>query len=280
RRRRSGSSRGVSSATSSPPMVTVPWSGPSRPAMHRRRVDLPQPLGPRRTTTSPDRTSKSTPRMAWVEPNRLTRPRTRRISSPRSRSGAPGTRSVAVAMDPPPSSDRLAQPGPEGPPGIARPLQEPPIPGHQAQQGGAGLGQDDRLHHLDGGQPGRHRQLHLFGPDGVDPARQGPGEEGQDRAQQEGTLPVHPRQLGPREGGGHRQEGAAPDHGEPPGSVEPPPAPAPEGSGPLPSCGPTGLEAAQGAGPLADDRQVQEEMGPAQPDDQQPLYQPLGLVEL
>src|SRR5437764_7330409 len=38
------------------------------------RVDLPAPLSPTRATTSPARTSKSTPSRAWTGPKRLLTP--------------------------------------------------------------------------------------------------------------------------------------------------------------------------------------------------------------
>ena len=44
--------------TSSPPMKTLPEVGISRPAMRRRVVVLPHPLGPSRVTRSPAWTSK------------------------------------------------------------------------------------------------------------------------------------------------------------------------------------------------------------------------------
>ena len=40
--------------------------------MMRRRVVLPQPLGPTSVKSSPGRTSRLTPSMASVSPNRLT----------------------------------------------------------------------------------------------------------------------------------------------------------------------------------------------------------------
>src|SRR5206468_12313289 len=47
-------------ATSSPPIVTWPMSGESVPAINLRSVVLPEPLGPRRPTIVPCRTSKDT----------------------------------------------------------------------------------------------------------------------------------------------------------------------------------------------------------------------------
>ena len=53
----------------------VPWSGTTKPAIARRSVLFPQPLGPRRSRSSPARTSRSTRSSASMSPNRTTSPR-------------------------------------------------------------------------------------------------------------------------------------------------------------------------------------------------------------
>ena len=62
-----------------PQTVTSPSSAASSVAMIRTSVVLPAPFGPRRPTTSPAETSRSTPRSAWTSPNERTTPRTCRI---------------------------------------------------------------------------------------------------------------------------------------------------------------------------------------------------------
>src|SRR5262249_3128521 len=57
---------------SRPPMWMLPWSGASKPAMSRRMVVLPQPLGPSRETHWPGRTAKESPSTAVTPPKRLT----------------------------------------------------------------------------------------------------------------------------------------------------------------------------------------------------------------
>jgi hypothetical protein len=52
---------GGMSLTTWPPIDSVPAVMLSRPAMVRRRVDLPQPEGPTKTTNSPERMSRSMP---------------------------------------------------------------------------------------------------------------------------------------------------------------------------------------------------------------------------
>src|SRR5690606_36628978 len=54
-------------------MQMVPSSGTSRNVMHRRGVDLPEPLGPMMTTTSPWATRRLMPRSTSWGPNRLRR---------------------------------------------------------------------------------------------------------------------------------------------------------------------------------------------------------------
>src|SRR5690606_12078376 len=50
-------SRGATSLTTRPPIESVPPSTVSSPAIMRSRVDLPQPEGPTRTSSSPSRAS-------------------------------------------------------------------------------------------------------------------------------------------------------------------------------------------------------------------------------
>src|SRR5438105_2940923 len=74
-----GSEMGLEPTSSSPEV------GESRPAMRRRRVDLPQPLGPISDTISPARTVSDIPfRARTLEPsgarNDLLTPRTNRES--------------------------------------------------------------------------------------------------------------------------------------------------------------------------------------------------------
>ena len=54
--------RGSMPTTGSPPILTLPLVGESSPAAIRRSVDLPQPLAPRMTTTSPGSTVTETSR--------------------------------------------------------------------------------------------------------------------------------------------------------------------------------------------------------------------------
>src|SRR5665648_191035 len=56
-----------------PPMEITPLVGSSRKLMHRRKVLLPDPEGPMRTTTSPFCTSMETPRRTWLRPKLLRR---------------------------------------------------------------------------------------------------------------------------------------------------------------------------------------------------------------
>src|SRR5918993_520683 len=54
-------------------MLIRPWSGCSNPAMQRRVVVLPQPLGPSRETNSPGATVKETPPTAATPPKLFAR---------------------------------------------------------------------------------------------------------------------------------------------------------------------------------------------------------------
>src|SRR5207245_10991460 len=56
-------------------MYSSPSVADSRPAMHRRVVLLPHPLGPRRTTNSLSFTSRSSPFTARTPSNALVSPR-------------------------------------------------------------------------------------------------------------------------------------------------------------------------------------------------------------
>src|SRR4030042_5025098 len=49
-----------------PPTATIPPVGFSNPAMMRRRVDFPHPLGPKMGMNSPDRISKEISSMATI----------------------------------------------------------------------------------------------------------------------------------------------------------------------------------------------------------------------
>src|SRR5579884_2874455 len=60
-----------------------PLSGMFTPAMVLIRVDLPAPLSPTRPTTSPEYTSKSTPRSACTAPKDLVMPRSWRAGTAR-----------------------------------------------------------------------------------------------------------------------------------------------------------------------------------------------------
>ena len=56
-------------STLKPLISIVPSSAGSRKLMVRRNVVLPEPEGPRMTTTSPFLTLMSTPLSTWFEPN-------------------------------------------------------------------------------------------------------------------------------------------------------------------------------------------------------------------
>src|SRR5947208_14766628 len=62
---------GGSFVASAPPMKTSPLSAFSRPAMTRRSVDLPLPLGPRSAVSDPAGTSRLTSSRATKSPKRL-----------------------------------------------------------------------------------------------------------------------------------------------------------------------------------------------------------------
>src|SRR5215217_7806222 len=62
---------GGSLVASSPPMRTSPASGCSRPAMTRRRVDLPLPLGPRSAVSEPPGIASETLSSATYLPKRF-----------------------------------------------------------------------------------------------------------------------------------------------------------------------------------------------------------------
>src|SRR6185437_8186931 len=62
---------GGSLVASAPPMKTSPWSAFSRPAMTRRSVDLPLPLGPSSAVSDPAGTSRLTSSRATKSPKRL-----------------------------------------------------------------------------------------------------------------------------------------------------------------------------------------------------------------
>src|SRR6516225_2059311 len=77
RLRRHGGTR----ATSSPSMEIRPASGSTRPAIMRRMVDLPEPLGPRKVKNSPRSTVSDSRSAVTVLPNRLVRRSNTRIVS-------------------------------------------------------------------------------------------------------------------------------------------------------------------------------------------------------
>src|SRR2546421_13087690 len=62
---------GGSAVASLPAMKTLPSSAFSRPAMTRRSVDLPLPLGPRSAVSDPGGTSRLTSSRATKSPKRL-----------------------------------------------------------------------------------------------------------------------------------------------------------------------------------------------------------------
>src|SRR2546423_9926214 len=62
---------GGSAVASLPAMKTLPSSAFSRPAMTRRSVDLPLPLGPRSAVSDPAGTSRLTSSRATKSPKRL-----------------------------------------------------------------------------------------------------------------------------------------------------------------------------------------------------------------
>ena len=68
--RRAGGSR----VMSVPSTLTVPASGFSKPATTFSSVVLPEPLGPRIVSSSPEAMSSDTPSSATTSPKRLTRP--------------------------------------------------------------------------------------------------------------------------------------------------------------------------------------------------------------
>src|SRR5450432_673329 len=83
-------------AVSCPPMVTLPESGISRPAITRSSVVLPEPDGPSRATSSPRRIRRSTPSSAGCAPKPLRTPMTS-ISSARPSVAMAGRKGVAIA---------------------------------------------------------------------------------------------------------------------------------------------------------------------------------------
>jgi hypothetical protein len=74
-RRRSGEIQQPLPATASPPTSTVPESGRSNPAISRRSVVLPQPLGPSTANSSPRSTAIVVACTARVAPKRFSAPR-------------------------------------------------------------------------------------------------------------------------------------------------------------------------------------------------------------
>ena len=74
-RRCSGSTQVPSPATPRPLTATRPASGVSKPAITRRSVVFPEPLGPSSATSSPCSTRSVAPSTARVRPKRLSTPR-------------------------------------------------------------------------------------------------------------------------------------------------------------------------------------------------------------
>ncbi len=73
---------GATWVMSSSPMRMLPAVTFSSPAISRSRVDLPQPDGPTKTTSSPGATVRSTPLMTSVPPNDLRTPANSTADSP------------------------------------------------------------------------------------------------------------------------------------------------------------------------------------------------------
>src|SRR5829696_5494768 len=103
---RSRASCGEANSTLSPSKTISPESGGNTPVMTLIRVDLPAPLSPIRATTSPRRTSKSTPLRACTAPKDLSIPLTR--SSGPLRSGPPPDPFSCTVV--PPSYERGTMP--------------------------------------------------------------------------------------------------------------------------------------------------------------------------
>src|SRR5947209_19245556 len=86
RRRASSTLSGVSGTS---PKRTSPASGRSRPTISRRRVDLPQPLGPSRTVVRPGGRAKSIGPTPESGAKRLRAPRSSSTRSPPARGPGP-----------------------------------------------------------------------------------------------------------------------------------------------------------------------------------------------
>src|SRR5574341_1146029 len=76
------------SLTRTPSMTMSPTAGVSNPAIMRRTVVFPLPLGPSKPRSSPSLTAKETPVTASTEPNCLERLRTSIFTMPPSLGGA------------------------------------------------------------------------------------------------------------------------------------------------------------------------------------------------
>ena len=72
---------GDAGANGAPARNSSPDDGRSRPPRMRIRVVLPAPFSPRIASTSPARTSRSTPQSAWTSPNRRETPTTSRAGA-------------------------------------------------------------------------------------------------------------------------------------------------------------------------------------------------------
>src|SRR5262245_61106086 len=88
--------------TSAPPIAIRPASGRSSPAISRKVVVLPAPVGPRRTTNSPSRTPRSSAPTATVSPNDLRTPVSRTSAMrglPLEQGGGQGTLAGGIEQD-------------------------------------------------------------------------------------------------------------------------------------------------------------------------------------
>src|SRR3954471_3836175 len=88
--------------TSAPPMAIRPASGRSSPAIRRRAVVLPAPVGPNSTTNSPSLMPRSRASTATVSPNALRTParRTSAMSDlPLEQGGRQGTLARGIEQD-------------------------------------------------------------------------------------------------------------------------------------------------------------------------------------
>src|SRR3712207_1036091 len=76
----------------------LPARRPTRSMMERSVVVLPAPLRPSRVTTSPSRTSRSTPCRMWLSPYQASSPRTSSSAAPPAGPGRGRVMVIASAM--------------------------------------------------------------------------------------------------------------------------------------------------------------------------------------